>query len=166
MSNPAHSLFVVTLYRYAAAYADPRRQAGADQPGRSLVMRFEPQNRTEVELAAGATAVDALEVVLADRIVTAARGALVDAFGENSVLGFPAARMPRIERFAVEAMVMPERPTDGRSWEASHYVASWEASHYVATVDVDKATIRVEPAAGETDAAWTAALDRLRRGVS
>lgn len=157
MSNPAHSLFVVTLYRYAAAYADPRRQAGADQPGRSLVMRFEPQNRTEVELAAGATAVDALEVVLADRIVTAARGALVDAFGENSVLGFPAARMPRIERFAVEAMVMPERPTDGRAWEASHYVA---------TVDVDKATIRVEPAAGETDAAWTAALDRLRRGVS
>jgi hypothetical protein len=157
MSNPAHSLFVVTLYRYAAAYADPRRQAGADQPGRSLVMRFEPQNRTEVELAAGATAVDALEVVLADRIVTAARGALVDAFGENSVLGFPAARMPRIERFAVEAMVMPERPTDGRAWEASQYVA---------TVDVDKATIRVEPAASETDAAWTAALDRLRRGVS
>lgn len=154
MSNPAPVRYVVTLYRYAAAYSDPRR-AAPGQPGRSLTMRFEPQNRTEVELAAGATATDALELVLADRILTAGCGLMVVKL--SAELGPIPDAIVACERFAVEAMVMPERPAAG---------GPWEASHFVATVDVNAATMRVEAAASETDAAWSAALDRLRRGAS
>lgn len=145
MSNPAHCLFVVTLYRYAAAYADP---AGR-RPGRWLLSRFEPQNRTEVELPPGATAAQAVEVVIADRLFAAAAGrALVE---RADVAGVAGVMLP-LERCAVEAMVIPA-------------IAGRPAESYVATFGVD-GPIKLEVDAGDSDAAWESALDSLRRGVS
>jgi hypothetical protein len=146
MPNPA--VYVVTLYRYAAAYADP---AGR-RPGRWLLSRFEPQNRTEVELPPGSTAAQAVEVVLADRVLAAGAGrAFVERAGVAGVM------LP-LERCAVEVMVMPAvaRPGDGQSWAAKSYVA---------TFGVD-GPIKLEVDAGDSDAAWESALDSLRRGVS